>query len=163
MKEKKKPLDEDDPKSEPSHGIFPAIISGSIEDQASTMEKWDAFNASDSHIQAGKEKVDDPSPSIIAQEKELTSQSDNGIKDKIGKYDDNDSYPITDGKSETLGSLICNTFERFSVTNKRKRDELEDEDEAELELFSCAKRKALHVAINKDILQTTFEDEFKVR
>ncbi|KAK8685031.1 hypothetical protein V6N13_041042 [Hibiscus sabdariffa] len=111
MKEKKKPLDEDDPKSEPSHGIFPAIISGSIEDQASTMEKWDAFNASDSHIQAGKEKVDDPSPSIIAQEKELTSQSDNGIKDKIGKYDDNDSYPITDG----FASSFCLPVSNFVV------------------------------------------------
>ncbi|KAK8552582.1 hypothetical protein V6N12_041167 [Hibiscus sabdariffa] len=146
-----KQVKEDDPKAQLPNGIFPAIISGSLEDQAGTREKRDAFNASDSKFHAGKENVDDPSPPINAQIEELTSQTDKEIKDKIEINDDYDSPPSDDAKSATLGSLICNTFEKCSVTNKRKREELEGDDE--LEIFSCFKRKALQVAINKDIFQ----------
>ncbi|KAK8675622.1 hypothetical protein V6N13_033687 [Hibiscus sabdariffa] len=142
---------EDEPKSESFQGISPIIIPISKEDQTSTMGKSNGFNDSDSHILAGKNKGDDPSPLVTAMEKERTFHSDNCIKDKIVYNDGEDCNPYTAGKPSILGSLICNNFEQIRVTNKKKRDE--QEDEADFELLSCAKRKALHVAINKDILQ----------
>ncbi|KAK8647222.1 hypothetical protein V6N13_120970 [Hibiscus sabdariffa] len=99
-----KQVKEDDPKAQLPNGIFPAIISGSLEDQAGTREKRDAFNASDSKFHAGKENVDDPSPPINAQIEELTSQTDKEIKDKIEINDDYDSPPSDDAKVMDWGT-----------------------------------------------------------
>ncbi|KAK8660066.1 hypothetical protein V6N13_051002 [Hibiscus sabdariffa] len=117
----------DDPKSEFSHGISPAIIPISLEDQSqtSTMGNPDAFKASDNHILAGKNKLDDPSSLVNAQEKEWTFHSDKCIIEKIGCIDGEDCNPLIAGKPSPLGFLICNNFEKISVTNKRKRDEQE--------------------------------------
>ncbi|KAK8988595.1 hypothetical protein V6N11_029978 [Hibiscus sabdariffa] len=73
----------DESKPEYPQGISSAIIPVSREDQKSTKEKSIAFNASDNHILASKEKVDDSSPSITSLEGEKTFPSDKCIQDKI--------------------------------------------------------------------------------
>ncbi|KAK8996886.1 hypothetical protein V6N11_020382 [Hibiscus sabdariffa] len=74
---------EDEPKSVSPQGISPAIIPVSKGDKKSTMEKSDTFNASDSHILAGKNIVDDSSPLVTSLEEEKTFQSDICIQNKI--------------------------------------------------------------------------------
>ncbi|KAK8558325.1 hypothetical protein V6N13_038798 [Hibiscus sabdariffa] len=131
----------DETKSEFPQGISPAIIPATEEDQTSTMRKSNAFNASDSHILAGKNLVDDPPPLVTSPEKEKTFHSDNCIKDKISRNDDEDCNSITAGKPSILESLICNNLEQIRVTNKRKRDDQEgdgEEDEDPVEADDLA-------------------------
>ncbi|KAK9009804.1 hypothetical protein V6N11_036329 [Hibiscus sabdariffa] len=107
------------------------------------MEKSSAFNASDSHILAGKNIVDDSSPLVTSLEEEKTFQSDICIQDKIVIDDGEDYNSIIAGKPPILESLICNSLEQIRVTNKRKREEQECEADFELEAWWMDFSKAL--------------------
>ncbi|KAK8662226.1 hypothetical protein V6N13_091813 [Hibiscus sabdariffa] len=131
-----------DPKSDDPLGKPPIIIPGSEEDHESTWESVNVLNATDTPIRAGIGKDAVLPISVTPQEGKRIILSGNSTKDKKVIEEGKEVDLVNKEMVSAIDSFICNNLKKIRVKNKRKREE--NECEADFEIFSSAKRKALH-------------------